>query len=91
MSIVSVQFQNKQNPEIFSGREYSYFTAIPLKAGDVVAVPTKNGEGKAKVVKIGIKESELSCDLNILKTIKALADTELPVEEDKGGISNEHQ
>ena len=57
MDIVSVQFQSKQNPEVFSGREYSYYTAIPLNVGDIVVVPTKTREGKAKVTKIGIRES----------------------------------
>ena len=73
MEIVSVVFQSKRDPKEFGGREYSYNTAIPLNVGDIVIVPTKNGESKAKVVQKHISESELSFDPGLLKTIESLA------------------
>ena len=74
MEIVSVVFQNKKDPVEFGGREYSYSTAIPLSVGDIVIAPTKNSEGKAKVVQTGINESELNFDPSLLKTIESFAD-----------------
>ena len=74
MDIVSVVFQNKKDPCKFEGREYNYKAAIPLNIGEIVIVPTKNGEGKAKVVQTSIKESEIRFDPNLLKTIESLAD-----------------
>ena len=76
IEIVSVVFENKKIPEEYIGREYSYRTAIPLVVGDIVSVPTQKGEGKAKVVKVGVKESELTFDITLLKTIERLATNE---------------
>ncbi len=51
--IVGVQFESKRELGTFYGREYSYLVAegIKLAAGDVVKVPTANGEGMAKVTR----------------------------------------
>ena len=68
--IVSVIFENKKSPSEYAGREYSYRTTIALAVGDIVVVPNA---GKAKVVKIGIAESELTFDIALLKTIEKLA------------------
>jgi len=76
MDIVSVHFQNKKNPEDFSGREYSYYAAIPLNVGDIVMVPTQKGQGKARVVRIGVKADEIGFDIGLMKTIETLADAE---------------
>lgn len=76
MKIVSVVFQSKQEPKEFSGREYSYYAAIPVNYGDIVLAPTKNGESKAKVVKTNIAESELNFDPGLLKVIETLAPDE---------------
>ncbi len=71
MDIVSVKFQSKKNPEEFSGREYSYFTQIPLEIGDVVVAPTKGGGSAAIVSRTGILESELTIDAKLLRTIES--------------------
>lgn len=76
LEIVSVVFENKRSPGEYTGREYSYSTAIPLVVGDIVSVPTQKGEGKAKVVKVGVVESELTFDITLLKTIERLATKE---------------
>ena len=80
MEIVSVQFQSKQNKEEFSGRDYSYYAAIPLKMGDVVTVPTRHGTGTAKVTKVNVKPNEVGCDLRLLKSIESLAEVKPPVD-----------
>lgn len=36
MSIVAVQFPDRNNPEEFAGREYTYFSNVPLEVGDVI-------------------------------------------------------
>ena len=59
IDIVAVQFQDKYAPERFRGMEYSYFTLVPLTVGDVVIVPTKYGNGVARVSRTGITESEV--------------------------------
>lgn len=59
MSIVAVQFQNRDNPGQFSGREYSYFSNVPLEVGDVILAPTKNGTGVVRVCRTDMKDSEI--------------------------------
>ena len=68
--IVNVQFADRYQPGEYSGRKYSYLTAIELAPGDVVAVPTKNGEGVAKVIDVCVPEGSVKEDvLPLLKTI----------------------
>ena len=70
-NIVGVKFQSKTNPEVFHGREYSYFTAIELSVGDIVVVPTSNGDGIAQVTSVNVPESKVDERiLPILKTIE---------------------
>lgn len=72
-NIVGVQFQSKFNPNEFSGREYNYLTAIELSEGDIVVVPTKNGDGIAKVVSIDVPDSKIDERIMpLLKTIERL-------------------
>lgn len=59
MSIVAVQFQDRNNPETFAGREYSYFSNVPLEVGDVILAPTKNGTGVVRVCRTDMKDSEI--------------------------------
>jgi len=74
MEIVSVHFQNKKNPDEFNGREYICFTAIPVKVGDKVCVPTKADKGVAKVVKTNVDPESIGCALELLKIIEALVE-----------------
>ena len=59
-NIVSVQFEDKFKPGEFSGRTYNYRTAIDVSVGDIVIVPTANGDGIAKnetiIKKISVAE-----------------------------------
>jgi len=74
MEIVSVQFQSKNDKEEYTGREYSYIAGVPLKLGDIVAVPTKNGIGVAKVTKVNLRASDVGCPLSVLKKIDTLVE-----------------
>ena len=69
--IVGVQFESKREPGTFYGREYSYLVAegIELAAGDVVKVPTANGEGTAKVTH-ELRESQV--DERVIPKLKTI-------------------
>ena len=56
--IVKVRYFSETSGEPF-GREYSYFSAEPLKVGDVVEVPMRDRVQKAVVTEIDIPESEI--------------------------------
>lgn len=53
-NIVSVKYEDRYMPKTFSGRAYTYITAIPLQVGDLVVAPTSNGEKIARVSEINI-------------------------------------
>ena len=56
--IVQVQFKDHRF-DGFSGRAYTYIADVPLAVGDIVTVPTANGEGEARVLKVNVTEAEL--------------------------------
>jgi hypothetical protein len=73
MNIVSVQFQNKNNPEEFTGREYTYFSEVELVEGDIILAPTKNGESAVRVCRVNMSDSEISDSVRpYMKTIEKL-------------------
>jgi len=74
MNIVAVNFESRKEPGMFYGKEYSYNSAINLKVGDMVLVPSNNGESRALVKRVGIDESELNFEPSLLKTIEKLAE-----------------
>ena len=43
-NIVSVKYEDRYMPKTFSGKAYSYITAIPLEVGDLVVAPTSYGD-----------------------------------------------
>ena len=55
-NIVSVKYEDKYIPKTFSGKSYSYITAIKLEIGDIVVAPTSYGEQIARVSEINIPE-----------------------------------
>ena len=83
MEIVSVRFQNKLHEGEFSGREYSYLTNIPLKVGDIVIVPTRNGSGIAEVSQVNVSSLNVGCPVEKLKTIETLAGSKTPAADSK--------
>lgn len=70
-SIVSVCFRRKDSEE-FGGKAYSYFTELPLSVGDIVKVPTAQGESVAKVHETDIHESKV--DERILPLLKTITE-----------------
>lgn len=71
-NIVSVRYENNKKGG-YSENAFSYYSEIPdIKVGDIVKVPTKYGEKRAIVHKVGISESTLPAALRKhLKTITA--------------------
>lgn len=69
--VVAVRFQNKHTGE-FTGNEYSYITAIPLKVGQLVNVRTKYGVSLAKITRVNVDPMQIPLQIrNALKTITA--------------------
>lgn len=57
MDFVQVQFKSRYSDQ-YSGRAYTYISDVPLEVGDMVTVPTANGDGEARVCRVGIPEAE---------------------------------
>lgn len=68
-NVVSVKYEDKYIPKTFSGKAYTYYTAIPLKCGDLVIAPTFNGEKIARVSEINIPEYKVEFIKASLKLI----------------------
>jgi len=68
--IVKVQYYSETTEEL-SPREYTYYSADPLKVGDIVIVPVRDTTGKAKVSAIDVTESEIAAFRDKVKTIPA--------------------
>ena len=82
-SIVSVKYEDRYSPKTFSGRAYSYITAIPLEVGDLVVAPTSYGEKIARVSQINIPEFKLEFMKANLKLITEKIDKQKYLQEDK--------
>ena len=82
-NIVSVKYEDRYSPKIFSGKAYSYLTAIPLEVGDLVVAPTSYGEKIARVSQINIPEFKLEFMKANLKLITEKIDKQKYLQEDK--------
>ena len=67
--IVKVQY--KQDIFGYSGREYTYYTDMPLKVGDIVLAPTKYGESRARVSAVNVRDAECASIPHLMRTIPA--------------------
>lgn len=56
--IVFVQFKDRYH-DGYGGRTYSYIADVPLKVGDIVTVPTVNGDGEARVCEVNVPDTAL--------------------------------
>lgn len=63
--------QVRYGAEATEGRLYSYYSEEPLKVGDLVEAPAKNGPIKARVIAIGITEAEIANFKDAMRTIPA--------------------
>ena len=82
-NIVSVKYEDKYMPKTFSGRSYSYITAIPLSIGDLVVVPTSYGEKIARVSAINIPEFKVEFMKANLKLITEKIDKQKYLQENQ--------
>ncbi len=69
-SIVKVKYYSDTTGEL-SAREYTYYSADPLKVGDIVIVPVRDTTGKAKVSAIDVPKAEIVAFEDKLKIIPA--------------------
>lgn len=73
-TIVGVNFMSKKTGE-FGGKTYNYFCEVDAKVGDLVSVPTAQGDSVAKVCEVNVPESSIAPQiLPIMKTITAFAE-----------------
>lgn len=82
-NIVSVKYEDRYMPKTFSGRAYSYITAIPLEVGDLVVAPTAHGEKIARVSEINIPEFKVEFMKANLKLITEKIDKQKYLQENK--------
>ena len=80
-NIVAVQFKDRRNPEEFGGREYTYFSNVDLKVGDVIVAPVGNSTGTVRVSRINVKDSEV--DERILPKLRTIEELIRPEEKQK--------
>ncbi len=75
-NIVSVKYEDKFAPKTFTGKKYSYYTAIPLEVGDLVIAPTAYGDKIARVSEVNIPEYKVETFKACLKLILEKIDKE---------------
>lgn len=80
-NIVGVKYEDEIYKKTFKGREYTYFSNIPLEVGDVVKAPTVNGISNALVTTINIPEGQIEPFKNKVKTITIRMNKEMFLKE----------
>ena len=80
-NIVGVKYEDDIYKKTFKGREYTYFTAIPLQVGDIVKAPTVYGISNALVTTINVPEERIESFKNKVKTITIKMNKELFLKE----------
>ena len=73
-NIISVKYEDKFMPKTFSGKAYSYYSAIDVDVGDLVIAPTASGDKIARVSKINIPEYKVEMIKSYLKIITTKID-----------------
>lgn len=68
-NIISVKYEDKFKPKTFSGKAYSYYTAVNVKVGDLVIAPTSYGDKIARVCEINIPVHKIEMIRAYLKLI----------------------
>ena len=82
-NIVTVKYEDRYMPKTFSGKAYSYITAIPLEVGDLVIAPTSYGDKIARVSEINIPEYQNEFMQGSLKLITDKIEKQKYLQEDK--------
>jgi len=85
--IVSVKFEDARLPGTFTSKPYHYKTALPLAPGDIVVLPTKNGEGIGMVIETMVPESKV--DERVMPLLREITQKypPVPVQNDSSGGS----
>lgn len=86
-TIIKVQYKKGQNEDgpIFSGREYAYYSNIPVAVGDIVTVVGINGATATKVTEINVPEKEVEAFKDKVKFIIEKVTAEKEPEGKQGG------
>ena len=82
-NIISVKYEDRYMPKTFSGKAYSYYTAIDVEVGDLVVAPTSNGDKIARVSEINIPEFKVEQIKPYLKLITDKIDKEKYLQTDE--------
>ena len=82
-NIISAKYEDKYMPKTFSGKAYSYYTAIDVEVGDLVVAPTSNGDKIARVSEINIPEFKVEQIKPYLKLITDKIDKEKYLQTDE--------
>lgn len=73
-TIVGVNYKSKYTGE-FGGKTYNYFCEIEANVGDIVNVPTANGDSVARICEVDVPDSRIDERIMpIMKTITAFAE-----------------
>jgi len=80
-NIVGVKYEDDIYKKTFKGREYTYFTSIPLQVGDIVKAPTVYGISNALVTTINVPEERIESFKNKVKTITIKMNKEMFLKE----------
>lgn len=67
--LVAVKYRDKVDKTLFSSRDYTYYTKLPLQIGDIVKCPTKFGASIGKVSRLNVPEKEVEKFKDALKEI----------------------
>ena len=73
-NIISVKYEDRYIPKIFTGKAYTYYTAVNVKVGDLVIAPTSYGDKIARVSEINIPQSNVEMIIPHLKLITTKID-----------------
>lgn len=57
-NIVQIQFKSRFSNK-YGEKLYTYIADVPLAVGDIVTVPTRNGDGEARVARVNVPETEV--------------------------------
>ena len=82
-NIISVKYEDKFQPKVFSGKSYSYYSNIDLEVGDIVIAPTVAGDKIARVSEVDIPEKSVENIKPFLKLISIKIDKNEYIENGK--------
>ena len=71
-NLVNVKYHNPNTLE-YTGRVFSYISDIPVRVGDIVKVPTRQGNKIARVCRTNVPVKALTCKIGGLRHIKERA------------------